>query len=686
MRGDGNDGRKKVLARGTVRVDPKAALAKMRAYQLADPVAYVLEVVRAAVWAGAKEVHLENDSDDLVVWHDGPAPHADDLARILEHLFSVDDRRLRLLAVAVNTALGLGVRFLDLYTTHGAPETKAHRVRWTPKPARAAAAADDDGSVAHATQSLVQRPAAMPAEGFRLHVREAFGVEVMREWFRGDPRETALLRRHVRRLPVPLWRDKANLVPESATAALVRVPFRTADLLGEIALVPPESAAANSLDFYELGVLLESRPLTAGAPEIPLPLHMTVEARALPTNVSRSKVDTSGSLGLALTRTWNESLPALLDAALGQCQPETPWTGPTDPRGALHDALLAWLLSGDTPWPAHVAPKPDAPAEVELGQTPAALGQRLLDVALVPTASGAWDTPRAVTRRTEAHLLWRGRDPIPADLTPWMEQVLWTQRRSRPLLALLDALKPRDADAALRAAQEARARYEKFRAHAPQPVSLGPSDDVYARVPLDDADALRRGLLVVPTAVQEGPAAVQLRAFVEGRPFAFGNVDTAAYPLRAALEAPGVGPTPSFDGIARGPGLVEALRPVRRAFVDAAEALAALWSGQLPADDPRRRWLTPQAARASEANRRALVRAAWVELSTLDADPAAQRKALTEGLAGHPNLAGFRAWYTTERGTFAALTQLVAQAEAPPRVALFAGWMTQEPDAMAASW
>jgi hypothetical protein len=111
MRGDGNDGRKKVLARGTVRVDPKAALAKMRAYQLADPVAYVLEVVRAAVWAGAKEVHLENDSDDLVVWHDGPAPHADDLARILEHLFSVDDRRLRLLAVAVNTALGLGCAF-----------------------------------------------------------------------------------------------------------------------------------------------------------------------------------------------------------------------------------------------------------------------------------------------------------------------------------------------------------------------------------------------------------------------------------------------------------------------------------------------------------------------------------------------------------------------------------------------
>jgi len=675
MRGDGNDGRKKVLARGTVRVDPKAALAKMRAYQLADPVAYVLEVVRAAVWAGAKEVHLENDSDDLVVWHDGPAPHADDLARILEHLFSVDDRRLRLLAVAVNTALGLGVRFLDLYTTHGAPEAKAHRVRWTPKPARAAA--DDDGSVAHATQSLVQRPVGMPAEGFRLHVREAFGVEVMREWFRGDPRETALLRRHVRRLPVPLWRDKANLVPDGATAALVRVPFRTADLQGEIALVPPESPAANTLDFYELGVLLESRPLTVGAPEIPLPLHMTVEARALPTNVSRSKVDTSGSLGLALTRTWNESLPALLDQALVQCQPDTPWTNPADPRGALHDALLAWLLSGDAPWPEHVAPKPAAPAEVELGQTPASIGQRLLDVALVPTASGAWDTPRAITRRTEAHLLWRGRDPIPADLTPWMEQVLWTQRRSRPLLALLDALKPRDADAALRAAQEARARYEKFRAHAPQPVSLGPSDDVYARVPLDDADALRRGVLVVPQRDGEGPAPLELRAFLEGRPFAYGEVDTAAYPLRAALEAPGVAPNPAFDGLARGQGLVEALRPVRRAFVDAAEALAALWSGQLPPDDPRRRWLTPLAARASEPNRRAIVRAAWVELSTLDADPAAQRKALTEGLAGHPNLAAFRAWHTTERGVFAALTQLVAQAEAPPRVVLFAGWTTQ---------
>ena len=39
---------RKVLARGTVLVDPRKAVEKLRAFKLAQPGLYVLEVVRAA--------------------------------------------------------------------------------------------------------------------------------------------------------------------------------------------------------------------------------------------------------------------------------------------------------------------------------------------------------------------------------------------------------------------------------------------------------------------------------------------------------------------------------------------------------------------------------------------------------------------------------------------------------------
>ncbi len=676
---DGGDQRRKVLARGTVLLDPKAALAKMRAYQLADPVSYVLELVRAAVWAGATEVHIENDSDDLILWHDGPAPRPDDLTRILEHLFSVDDRRLRLLAVAINTALGLGVRFLDLYTTHEAPEGKVMRVRWTPNPARKATKNDDDDSpFALATQSHVDRPVGMPAVGFRIHVREAFGVEVMREWFRRDPRETQLLRRHVHRLPVPLWRGRDNLVPTEPAPTLAAVRFQAADLEGVVALVAPDDPRANSLEFHELGVLLEARPLRPSTPTEPLPpLWMSVDARALPTNVSRSKVDTSGSLGAALTRAWSESLDALVTQGLEALRPDTPWTTPRDPRGPLHDALLAWILSGGTPWTAHMAPAAVSSAEAILGETPLALRQRLLDAPLVPIASGGFETPRQAARSVEGHLLWRGDDPIEADLTPWIQKVLWTQRRSRPLLTLLEALHPRDADVALRAAQEARTRYTRFRAHPPQAVTVPPSGPELVRVTVGGPDEAHHGVLIVPAAQGEGAASLHLRAFLEGRPFANEDVDIVAWPLIVALEGPGVRPTASFDAIDRAAGLTEALLPVRRAFVDAIETLAALWSKALPPDDPRGQWMGDAAERLPEDTRRALVRAAWVELSRLNPDPTLHAKTMTEGLMRCPALAGYPAWHTTVRGRFVSLSQIVAQGEPPPRAVLRAGWTVQ---------
>ena len=63
-----------VLARGTVLVDPRKAVEKLRAFQLAQPGLYVLEVVRDATLLGANSIALYHDSDDLELTWSGAAP------------------------------------------------------------------------------------------------------------------------------------------------------------------------------------------------------------------------------------------------------------------------------------------------------------------------------------------------------------------------------------------------------------------------------------------------------------------------------------------------------------------------------------------------------------------------------------------------------------------------------------
>src|SRR5262245_54125932 len=108
---------RRLISRGTVLVDPRAAVAKLRSYQLAEPVMYVLELVRAAVAGGATRIELYNDADDFMLTFDGDAPDADELARLLDFLLSDAEHRLRLVAIAVNTALGFSPSYVDLYTT-----------------------------------------------------------------------------------------------------------------------------------------------------------------------------------------------------------------------------------------------------------------------------------------------------------------------------------------------------------------------------------------------------------------------------------------------------------------------------------------------------------------------------------------------------------------------------------------
>ncbi|MEZ4407639.1 MAG: hypothetical protein R3A52_14340 [Polyangiales bacterium] len=253
---------RKVVSRGTVLVDPRAAVAKLREFQLAEPGHYVLELVRAAVASGATAIELYNDSDDLVLWFDGAAPPPESLSRLLDHLFSNADRRLRLLAVAVNTALGLGPRFIDLDVTHddpSAPGTVA-RVRWHAglRETRFEDAPEDAPEGAVVTR--VPPPERMPARGMRVHLREAFGLSVLREWFVGEPAETSLLRARCVAVPVPITLRGKPLGVRGWAPALVEVPLSlSGDLRGELSNTRPTSPDAAV--FSEHGVVLDVEPL-----------------------------------------------------------------------------------------------------------------------------------------------------------------------------------------------------------------------------------------------------------------------------------------------------------------------------------------------------------------------------------------------------------------------------------------
>jgi hypothetical protein len=121
------------LSVGRLRVDAAKAIAKLREYQLADRTAWVLEAIRAAVASGATKIELRGDANDVwLAWH-GSAWAAEDLPKLFDELVSPEPaserHQVRLLAAAVNSALGMNPAYVDVYAI--APDG-AVRARYTP--------------------------------------------------------------------------------------------------------------------------------------------------------------------------------------------------------------------------------------------------------------------------------------------------------------------------------------------------------------------------------------------------------------------------------------------------------------------------------------------------------------------------------------------------------------------------
>ena len=138
------------LSTGRIRVDAGKAIAKLREYQLANRNAWVLEAIRAAVAAKATRIVLDADANDVWLSWEG-APWADDvLPRLFDELVSPEaaseTQHVRLLAAAVNSALGMEPAYVDVMSIR---DGSATRVRYTPEILLAPAADLGESTLRH---------------------------------------------------------------------------------------------------------------------------------------------------------------------------------------------------------------------------------------------------------------------------------------------------------------------------------------------------------------------------------------------------------------------------------------------------------------------------------------------------------------------------------------------------------
>jgi hypothetical protein len=178
---------------GSFTIDSQQARAKLREYLLADPHAYVLLLVEAAVLGGANPVCIDTDGGHIRI-DLGPISLA---ASELEQLFAAvfrdpsaaegpernRRRALQKLAYACNAALRLEPRMIEIFADDG--QGSAHHLRLTP--------ADDRGQLERIG----------PVVGVQVRIAQSGLTDLSV----AEPRERELIRRHCAFSSVPIQLD-----------------------------------------------------------------------------------------------------------------------------------------------------------------------------------------------------------------------------------------------------------------------------------------------------------------------------------------------------------------------------------------------------------------------------------------------------------------------------------------------
>ena len=396
------------LSVGRLRVDAARAIVKLREYQLVDRTAWVLEAIRAAVASGATSIELRGDSNDVwLQWAGEPWP-AVELPKLFDELVSpepgADRQGIRLLAAAVNSALGMNPAYVDVIAI---AETGATRVRYTPEILEAPDGDLGDAPLRRLATEPIERPLDA-APGMIIHLRRRASLEVIGYLLRGgEPPEIALARANCQSIAVPLRIGTFVLDRKNLGNDLVRVQLGDG-LDGFLAITDPASRRVASpgvtMEIAECGVLLETSSLDLDLePRHTIPIRLLIDAPKMPTNASRSEVRRDAHPMTTAVSRGRIVIPDLIEALVRMLSVE-----PIEPRArSAALGLIASVIAG---------PDWASTAQSLIGPLKA-----LADLPLVRDATG---TPRPIAWS------WRdfhhaGRSPLSQSLAPWMNNVLW---------------------------------------------------------------------------------------------------------------------------------------------------------------------------------------------------------------------------------------------------------------------
>lgn len=272
---------------GHLKVDAARAVGKLREYQLADRSLYLTEMARGIVAAGATEIAVSWDADDMWITWRGPALPAGPLESLFDALVSPAGVSgplawQRPLAVGVNTAIGLGPKHVDV---HSIPEDgEAFAVRFGPRFHDAAHAAGDESGAALGERRTSDAAERVGGAGGAIHVRRRLSAETLGRFFsRAEPPEIGVLRESAR------WPRVAMRLDEEVVASeveLLRYPLAIARGLLAVSV----SEMGHPLHLSERGFVLERLPLVADDWTRRTPVRVHVDYDRLPTNAARSQV------------------------------------------------------------------------------------------------------------------------------------------------------------------------------------------------------------------------------------------------------------------------------------------------------------------------------------------------------------------------------------------------------------
>ncbi len=566
-----------VVSRGALTVDPGRAIHKLREHQLLDPKAWVLEAVRAGVAAGATRIEIDGDADDVWVSFDAAPPSERDVARLFDELVRpVADptrRALRYLAAAVNTALALEPRWVDVYAIG---ET-TYRARYR------GGLYEDASAIAAIEPERVEQPERKVRPGVLVHVRRQLSVETALAFALGrEPPELRIAREACDDVKVPIRVGPSELSPDRSPIDLVRVGLRALPALrdalddrvdGFLGLTIPAHEGRGlgpRIEVAELGVvlvrdvmpaLLARHPVEGAHPYAALlfPLRLYVDLDVVPTNASRSAFRYEPPITTVL-----EHATALL-AIFSERVAEAYAKLEEGPKRALMRATLLQLLGS-------AAGRPLDPSSAHPALEP------LFDLPLLRDALGR---PRSVGELASSFAVsapvHRGEESLEDELEPWLGDVPWIRPGDPAEVLLAGGLAAHAGlERTLVAVRRAARAHAAFLAHKPaRPLADGFVIDL-ERAATDDNSWIPAstfydcsGQVAISTAGRSGR---DVSLLYEGR-------EIERVPLRgpiaftAQIDMPGFTPLAGYDGIVRDAAYERAIRVVRAGVVRAIERM-----------------------------------------------------------------------------------------------------------------